>query len=162
MNNITKLVIVLLLIASIGAVVALKKSEEKQLPASGLIADLPDLPLLPGETVAEAGPITLAPAALPRLVDLGKATCAPCKAMAPILEGLKTDYVGRLIVDVINFDKQPEAKKQFPIQIYPTQIFFDLSGKEMYRHTGIFSREDILAKWKELGFDLDQASEKKV
>ncbi|MCX5682965.1 MAG: organomercurial lyase, partial [Planctomycetota bacterium] len=32
--------------------------------------------------------------------------------------------------------------------------FFDASGKERFRHEGFFSKEDILAKWKELGVDL--------
>ncbi len=27
-----------------------------------------------------------------------------------------------------------------------------MGGKELFRHEGFFSREDILAKWKELGF----------
>jgi hypothetical protein len=36
----------------------------------------------------------------------------------------------------------------------PTQIFYDASGKERFRHEGFFSKEDILAKWTELGIDL--------
>ena len=41
----------------------------------------------------------------------------------------------------------------------PTQIFFDASGNELFRHQGFFSREDILAKWKELGVDLSIKNE---
>jgi thioredoxin 1 len=33
----------------------------------------------------------------------------------------------------------------------PTQIFFDAEGRELFRHTGFLAKEDILAKWKELG-----------
>jgi thioredoxin 1 len=36
----------------------------------------------------------------------------------------------------------------------PTQIFYDASGEELFRHTGFFSKEYILAKWKELGVKL--------
>ena len=36
----------------------------------------------------------------------------------------------------------------------PTQIFFDASGKELFRHVGFYGKEDILGKWKELGVDL--------
>ena len=41
------------------------------------------------------------PAGIPRLVDLGADTCIPCKAMAPILIELRTEYAGRLQVDFI-------------------------------------------------------------
>jgi thioredoxin 1 len=42
----------------------------------------------------------------------------------------------------------------------PTQIFYDATGKELDRHTGFFGKEDILAKWKELGVDLAAAEKK--
>ncbi len=47
--------------------------------------------------------------------------------------------------------KNPDAGKEYEIQMIPTQIFFDAEGKERFRHTGFFGKEDILAKWKELG-----------
>jgi uncharacterized protein len=34
--------------------------------------------------------------ALPRIIDLGATKCIPCKAMAPVLEGLKKEFDGRL------------------------------------------------------------------
>jgi thioredoxin 1 len=39
----------------------------------------------------------------------------------------------------------------------PTQIFFDADGKELFRHEGFFSKEDILAKWKEFGVGIENA-----
>ena len=44
--------------------------------------------------------------------------------------------------------------KAYKIKLIPTQIFFDASGKELFRHVGFFGKEDILGKWKELGVDL--------
>ncbi len=91
---------------------------------------------------------------LPRLVDLGADKCIPCKAMAPILADLKTNYVGQLDVEFIDVWKKPEAAKPYKIRLIPTQIFYDAKGKERFRHQGFFSKEDILAKWKELGVEL--------
>jgi thioredoxin 1 len=71
--------------------------------------------------------------------------------MAPILEGLKREYAGRFDVQFIDVWKNKEAGKQYDIETIPTQIFYDASGKELFRHVGFFSKEDILAKWKELG-----------
>jgi len=99
-------------------------------------------------------------APLPRLVDLGAGKCIPCKKMAPILEELKKDYAGRIEVEFIDVWKNPDAGKAYNVEMIPTQIFYDASGKELFRHVGFFGREDILAQWKELGVDL-AAVEKK-
>ena len=32
-------------------------------------------------------------------------------------------------------------------------LFHAADGSELFRHEGFFSREDILAKWRELGVD---------
>ena len=94
-------------------------------------------------------------AALPRLLDLGADKCIPCKAMAPILDELRREYEGRLDVVFIDVWKDPEAGRRYGVRMIPTQIFFDASGKELWRHEGFMAKEDILAKWKELGVDLN-------
>ena len=90
----------------------------------------------------------------PRLVDLGAKSCVPCKMMAPILEELQNEYKGKLQVEFIDVWENQSAGDQYGIRVIPTQVFFDSSGKELFRHTGFMSKEDILAKWKELGFNL--------
>jgi thioredoxin 1 len=93
-------------------------------------------------------------AALPRLLDLGADKCVPCKMMAPILEQLKSDYDGVLVVDFLDVWKQPAAADPYGLKVIPTQIFFGADGTELFRHEGFYSREDILAKWRELGVAL--------
>jgi thioredoxin 1 len=97
-----------------------------------------------------------APARPPKLLDLGATKCIPCKMMAPVLEKLKKDYDGRLEVEFIDVWENPGAGKQHKIELIPTQIFYSNSGRELYRHVGFYGREDILAKWKELGVDLNR------
>lgn len=94
--------------------------------------------------------------AVPRLVDVGAKTCIPCKLMAPILKELKTEYAGRLQVDFLDVSINPGFAGQYGVTIIPTQIFFDASGKELFRHEGFMSREDILTRWKELGVELEK------
>lgn len=91
---------------------------------------------------------------LPRLVDLGAGKCIPCKMMAPILDELKKTYVGRLDVQFIDVWENPDAGTEYGITLIPTQIFYDAAGKELFRHEGFFGKDDILAKWKELGVSL--------
>jgi thioredoxin 1 len=113
-------------------------------------------------TATEAGgatPVEQSPAGensavirLPKLLDLGATQCIPCKMMAPILEELKKEYAGRMEVEFIDVWKNEDAGKPYGVRSIPTQIFYDANGKELFRHTGFFSKEDILAKWKELGY----------
>lgn len=90
---------------------------------------------------------------LPRLVDLGADKCVPCKLMAPVLKELKTEFAGQMEVEFIDVWKNPDGGKPYKIKLIPTQIFFDAAGKELFRHEGFISKDDILAKWKELGVD---------
>jgi len=94
---------------------------------------------------------------LPKLLDLGAGKCIPCKMMTPILEQLKTEYAGALEVEFIDVWKNPDAGKQCKIEVIPAQIFYDATGKELFRHIGFFAKEDILAKWQELGVELKTA-----
>ena len=74
--------------------------------------------------------------------------------MAPILEELKNSYIGKLDVVFIDVWEKSEEGEKYGIKMIPTQIFYDSTGKELFRHEGFFAKEDILAKWKELGVEL--------
>lgn len=96
-------------------------------------------------------PATVEPkTALPRLVDLGADKCIPCKMMAPILAELEKEYAGQLEVVFIDVWKKRDEGSRYGIRVIPTQIFFDASGKELFRHEGFYAKKDILAKWAEL------------
>jgi thioredoxin 1 len=103
-----------------------------------------------GTAHTDEAPVAAA-TALPRLLDLGADKCVPCKMMAPILEELKQTYAGTLTVEFIDVWKVPAAAQPYGIRVIPTQIFFSAEGTELFRHEGFYSREDILAKWRELG-----------
>ncbi len=90
---------------------------------------------------------------LPKLIDLGAEKCIPCKMMAPILEELKKDYAGKMEVEFIDVWKMPEEAGLYGVRMIPTQIFYGPDGKELFRHSGFIAKEDILAKWLELGYD---------
>jgi thioredoxin 1 len=90
----------------------------------------------------------------PRLLDLGATTCIPCKKMVPVLEELKREYEGKLDVEFVDVWRMPGVADQYGVQSIPTQISFDASGKELYRHQGFFAKEEILKKWDELGVGL--------
>lgn len=99
--------------------------------------------------------------AIPSLIDIGAKQCIPCKMMAPILEELKKDYDGILRVEFIDAWENPNAGQKYGIRGIPTQIFYDASGKELYRHLGFFSKEQILATFKKHGVEIRKGLEQK-
>ena len=90
-------------------------------------------------------------AKLPRLVDLGKGTCIPCKKMKPILDELTVEYKGRAIVKVIDLRYEPQEAREYGIRLIPTQIFYDAEGNEVYRHEGFMDKQSIERKFAEMG-----------
>lgn len=155
MKTPVKLLIVAALAVAVLAAVALKPKRLASEPHAGPRAAV----AVPDAHVASTPPAPAPPPAaaqLPKLLDLGAEKCVPCRMMAPILEELKREYAGRLEVEFIDVWQNPEAARRHGIQMIPTQIFFDAEGRELYRHVGFFGKEDILAKWKELGVDLSR------
>lgn len=136
MNTKLKVIIVILLIIAVGVVVAVKQSNKTIKP--------PEI----NQPLSKTNK-------LPMLVDLGADKCIPCKMMSPILEEMKKDYAGTIDVEFIDVWKNPDKAKEYGISVIPTQIFYDASGKELFRHEGFFSKDDILGKWKEFGIKLE-------
>jgi thioredoxin 1 len=151
MKNLWKIIIVLLLVASVAAVAVLKKKENLLQQSQTVVNN--------SQTATVQTSEKIQPKKLPRLVDLGADKCIPCKMMASILEELKKDYAGTFSVEFIDVWKNPDKAKEYGIMIIPTQIFFDASGKELFRHEGFFSKEDILGKWKEFGINLEKGTQ---
>jgi len=145
MNTTWKIGIVVALVVVVGIVVVTKQRGKPATTEEGV------KPTISHKAAAQAK------AGIPRLVDLGAGKCIPCKMMAPILKELKKEYEGRLRVEFIDVWENPEAGKKHGILFIPTQIFYDASGKELSRHEGFMSKEDILTRWKELGVDLTSA-----
>ncbi len=130
MGKLGKIAIVVVLAVAVVAVIVMKKG---------------------GAGSPSAQPAAQADGALPRLVDLGSTTCIPCKMMAPVLDELKKEYAGRMRVEFIDVNTNPDAAKPFGIKLIPTQVFLDANDKELWRHEGFISKQDIMAKWQELG-----------
>ena len=120
----------------------------------GALAVLGGCDVTRAEGGATSAPSQATAQKIPRLVDLGAGKCIPCRAMAPILVGLRTEYAGRMDVQFIDVWKDPDAGKAHGISIIPTQIFYAADGRELARHQGFMDKEAILAQWKALGVSL--------
>ena len=142
--NVKNIAIIGAVVVAAAAVMMLKQTK-KAAPAAKDVAQ--------AEAVSQAKGVQPQAKALPRLVDLGAGKCIPCKAMKPILEDLMANYAGTFKTEFIDVWENEAAGKTYGIKMIPTQIFFDATGKELFRHEGFLSKEDILGKWKELGIE---------
>ena len=91
-----------------------------------------DRPLKVGQddfdrTVLEAG--------VPVMVDFYADWCGPCKMVAPLMDELAHDHVGKMLVVKVDTDRAPEIAGRYGIRSIPTVILFE-GGEESARSVG--------------------------
>lgn len=113
-------------------------------------------------------------AGVPVIIDFGADSCIPCKEMAPVLAELHRELQGKAIIRFVDVWKYRNLADGIPLQVIPTQIFFDAEGKPfapsesvpleltMYStretnehvfttHAGGLSKDQLLAVLREMG-----------
>lgn len=81
----------------------------------------------------------------PVLLDCWAEWCAPCRAIAPVLEQLAAESNGRYVVAKLNVDDNPRTAAQFGIQSIPTLLIFK-RGKLVDRLVGLQPKATIAAR----------------
>ena len=60
----------------------------------------------------------------PVLVDLWAEWCAPCRAVAPVLDALDDELGDQLTIAKINVDDNPQTAAQLDVRSIPTLLLF--------------------------------------
>jgi thioredoxin 1 len=84
-------------------------------------------------------------------LELGADRCIPCKAMQPIMKEIASAYAGKVQVVFYDVWKDPEPGRKYGVQLIPTQVFLDRTGKEIFRHTGLFPKDELVEFLKKQG-----------
>lgn len=156
MKNAWKIAVVALLVAAVAATFALREAKRHAgapaAPAAGGLSAPAPAPVAAPAPAGAANPASTA--GRPRLVELGSVRCQACQEMMKVLDALRASQGARLQVDFVDVFEDPAAGERYGLRMIPTQILYDAAGKEIYRHIGYFSHDDILAKYRELGVKL--------
>jgi thioredoxin 1 len=72
--------------------------------------------------------------------------------MKQVMADLTASHSGQVEFRMVYMDENKPMFKQYKIVAIPTQVFLDASGKEVRRHIGALTKEEVIKRLKDLKF----------
>ena len=79
------------------------------------------------------------------VVDCWAAWCAPCRAIAPMVDEMAKEYTGKVVFGKLNVDENPETAQRFGVMAIPTLLIMK-NGQEVDRIVGVLPKNQLEEK----------------
>jgi len=76
------------------------------------------------------------------MIDFNAPWCGPCQMMAPIIDELKKEYQGKVLIEEVNVDENNELSQKYDIMSIPTFLILK-DGKVVEKINGARTKEDL-------------------
>jgi thioredoxin 1 len=78
-------------------------------------------------------------------LEFGATGCISCRMMEKVMDEVKTRYPSEIKVKFVNIllPANHDMLNYYGIASIPTQVLLDVSGKEVFRHTGYFPTAEL-------------------
>lgn len=78
-----------------------------------------------------------------KLLDFFAVWCSPCHVMAPVIDEIEKELTGKVEIEKINVDENPDKASQFGVMSIPTYIILK-DDKEVARKIGVTAKQELL------------------
>jgi thioredoxin 1 len=89
----------------------------------------------------------------PTILAFGMSHCYSCLAMSKVFAEVLEVHPEFQIYSIDGQKERLVSRDIYKLKEMPTQIFFDASGKEVFRHTGAYKKAVLKIILKKYGFD---------
>jgi thioredoxin 1 len=77
------------------------------------------------------------------LVDFTATWCGPCKVLAPIVEKIAEESVGKFKVGKLDIDDAPGVTQKYGVRGVPTVMVFK-GGEKVDQHVGVTNKDTLM------------------
>lgn len=81
----------------------------------------------------------------PVIVDFWAAWCGPCRMLAPVMEQISEEYVGKAVVAKVDVDANQEFAAKYGVRNIPTVLFFN-NGEQVDKQVGVAPKNVYIEK----------------
>ncbi len=82
---------------------------------------------------------------MPVILDCNATWCGPCKALAPIIEEIATEYDGRVVVCDVDVEEAAGVAAKYRVRNVPTVLFLK-NGELKDKSVGLVAKESLVEK----------------